>query len=321
MSASRLSQALSKGHFVLPDDCVFLNPPGLIDVPVQRAVQGNFLEYQVLLSREVDISPELSGAASSAVVFCHRVKQVTLSMIAKVVTAVPEGGLIVVDGDKTAGVEGILKALRSRFEDVEAYAKAHGKTLWFTVPEPRPDLTDWQIKTFTLSGEFETASGMFSAEKIDRGSELLATHLPEFSGKIADLGAGWGYLARHVLRSQTVTQCDLVESDFATLEAAKHNVTDPRAQFFWADATKFEGAYDAVVSNPPFHASRRADPGLGMAFLRQASRLLSPKGALWIVANRSLPYEDVLDQSFSEIRILAQTDGFKVIRAARPKKV
>jgi hypothetical protein len=37
---------------------------------------------------------------------------------------------------------------------------------------------------------------MFSHDRIDAGSELLASRLPnDFKGDVADFGAGWGYLS------------------------------------------------------------------------------------------------------------------------------
>jgi 16S rRNA (guanine1207-N2)-methyltransferase len=56
--------------------------------------------------------------------------------------------------------------------------------------------------------------------------------------------------------------------------------------------------YDAILSNPPFHTGRRADPGLGRAFISAAARMLKPSGKFIMVANRHLPYEDALKDAF-----------------------
>jgi 16S rRNA (guanine1207-N2)-methyltransferase len=44
---------------------------------------------------------------------------------------------------------------------------------------------------------------------------------------------------------------------------------------------------------------------------------LQPGGRLYLVANRHLPYEAVLDASFGSVRMLAQREGFKVVEATR----
>ena len=62
------------------------------------------------------------------------------------------------------------------------------------------------------------------------------------------------------------------------LDAARVNVTDPRAAFRWADVRALPrgGAeFDAVVSNPPFHQGRAAEPELGAGFIAALALLLS----------------------------------------------
>ena len=48
---------------------------------------------------------------------------------------------------------------------------------------------------------------------------------------------------------------DLIEAEWSALEAARRNVTDPRARLIWDDATTHtpDRRYDAILSNPPFH--------------------------------------------------------------------
>jgi len=38
---------------------------------------------------------------------------------------------------------------------------------------------------------------------------------------------------------------------------------------------------------------------------------------LWLVANRHLPYEAVLDQGFGQVRTVAQEHGFKIVEASK----
>uniref|UniRef100_A0AAN0MCT1 Class I SAM-dependent methyltransferase n=1 Tax=Yoonia rhodophyticola TaxID=3137370 RepID=A0AAN0MCT1_9RHOB len=170
-------------------------------------------------------------------------------------------------------------------------------------------------------GYFTTA-GVFSDGAIDRGSALLADALPsKLPGRMADLGAGWGYLAAPVLQRDGVAALDLIEAEALSLACARLNVSDPRAQFHWADATQFrpDAPYDGIVMNPPFHVSRTADPGLGRAFIQSASRMLTPNGKLWMVANKHLPYETTLSECFRNVDIIAGDAAFKVFHATKPQ--
>ena len=67
---------------------------------------------------------------------------------------------------------------------------------------------------------------MFSHDRIDAGSRLLAEHLPDnFKGRAADFGAGWGYLSAVLAERTTgLKAIDLYEADFESLEAARINL-------------------------------------------------------------------------------------------------
>ncbi|MEM9551896.1 MAG: methyltransferase, partial [Pseudomonadota bacterium] len=114
----------------------------------------------------------------------------------------------------------------------------------------------------------------------------------------------------------------LVEADARALDCARINVPNPRAQMHWADARTWNvsDGVDAVITNPPFHTGRVADPDLGRAFIISAARLLRPKGALWLVANRHLPYEATLSDHFGQVQEISGTGSFKVLHAQRPSR-
>ena len=88
-------------------------------------------------------------------------------------------------------------------------------------------------------------------------------------------------------------------------------------EYFRSD--QLDRPFDAILCNPPFHTSRQADPALGVAFLTAAARCLSPGGTLWLVANRHLPYERALSESFAQVAEIGGTNGYKLFTAARPR--
>jgi 16S rRNA (guanine1207-N2)-methyltransferase len=228
-------------------------------------------------------------------------------------------GVVIVDGQKTEGADSMLKALRQRVDVGGPISKAHGKVYWC---RGGADFSDWAMGPELQPGGFWTAPGVFSADGIDPASALLAQALPKaMVGTVADLGAGWGYLSAHAL-TRDVKAVHLVEAHDMALQCARHNVTDPRAVFHWADATTWTPPQkmDAVIMNPPFHTGRAADPSLGRAFIGAAARILQPHGALWMVANRHLPYEDALVENFAKVVDLDGDARFKLVRAERPKR-
>ncbi|WP_159806362.1 class I SAM-dependent methyltransferase [Litoreibacter roseus] len=318
--------ALDRGLLSIPPAgrVGLINAPGSIDIcgiqPSRLiASQSFFPDHAQLLRRGIGVDTTFKTKVAVSIVHCHRSKDATLALIASAMDNTAEGGLIILDGDKTDGVESVIKTLRYHVALEGSYSKAHGKLVWFIRPLRPPNIDEWRPKPAHLENGFTTVPGIFSADGADRGSRLLAETLPELSGKVADLGAGWGYLSRHILLSPDVVRLDLIEADHTALEMAKVNVPDQRAVFKWTDAREVEGSYDVVVTNPPFHTSRQPDPVIGQAFLKRAAAILQPKGEAWIVANRNLPYEQTLGRVFKDVDTVLQQNGYKIFRARKPK--
>jgi 16S rRNA (guanine1207-N2)-methyltransferase len=236
--------------------------------------------------------------------------------------------MLAVNGAKTDGIDGIARQIGAAIPLADVFVKAHGRVVVLRRPERLPDaVAAWAAAAAasrTAAG-FVTAPGLFSAEGPDPGSAALVDRIDAgMSGRVADLGAGWGYLAHAALaRAPGITHLDLVEAEALALDAARENVRDPRAAFHWADATRPDPdaePYDAVMMNPPFHAGRAADPELGAAFVHAAARRLKPKGRLYLVANRQLPYEAPLDEAFVRHQRLFEDGRYKVILAERPRR-
>jgi 16S rRNA (guanine1207-N2)-methyltransferase len=248
-----------------------------------------------------------------AVVCCTRSKQQTADLIAQAAAC---ADIVVVDGQKIDGVDSHYKTLRKLTRVKGMITKAHGRLFWFAGMQlPSLRAVDQNFRGFI------TQSGVFSAGAVDSASALLAETLPKhLAGDVLDLGAGWGYLSAEIVKRVGVTRLDLVEADYFALDCAKRNLCDPRAKFHWADARDWTGVYDAVVMNPPFHTGREGDPELGRAFITAARSCLRPKGTLYMVANRHLPYETTLEQCFAKVLELPGNGRFKLFQASRPKR-
>jgi 16S rRNA (guanine1207-N2)-methyltransferase len=163
--------------------------------------------------------------------------------------------------------------------------------------------------------------GVFSWDRPDPGTALLLRHLPPLAGRGADFGCGVGALALTVLKSDAVTSLELVDIDRRAIDVAGRNVADRRAAFSWRDLRTGDpaeaGALDFVVMNPPFHDGGAEDRALGAAFIRRAAERLKPGGVCWLVANRHLPYEATLHETFVDARQIEQAEGYKIYEARR----
>ena len=273
-------------------------------------------DHDAALTRGYQALVEAEGHFEAVIVVVPRAKEAARALVAagRELT----GGPVVVDGQKTDGVDSLLRECRARGTVGEVLSKAHGKIFQID----GGDFAAWRAETRQVAG-FAIPPGGFSAAGPDPGSVALARALPAALGRsVADLGAGWGFLSATILERAAVEVLHLVEADRRALDCARSNVTDPRARFHWADARSFRPPepLDAVVTNPPFHSARRADPSLGRAFIAAAAGMLKPSGALWLVANRHLPYEGTLREAFGDVREAAGDGAYKIIHAARPRR-
>ncbi|MCX0211906.1 methyltransferase, partial [Escherichia coli] len=129
----------------------------------------------------------------------------------------------------------------------------------------------------------------------------------------------YGALATVALRSPLVTALTLYDLDRRAIEAARRNIEDPRVTIEQADVRTLptNGDLDFIVTNPPFHDGGAEDKRLGQTFIRQAAAMLKKGGALWLVANRHLPYEAELNEAFKRVRMAADAGGYKVFEAIK----
>ncbi|MCC6008045.1 MAG: class I SAM-dependent methyltransferase [Rhodobacteraceae bacterium] len=290
-----------------------------------RAVQGFRPEHDAIAALGVTVGPHAPEDAAAAIVQITRDRAETMGLIARALAIVPAGAPVVIDGQKTEGIDAILRAVRDVLPLGEVISKAHGKIAACHRPGTLPpEVARWVEEARPAVPEAGAVAprGSVSPAGLDRGSAALLPHLAGLAGRGADLGAGWGALSQAILENATVTSLDLVEAEFDALEAAQANIDDPRARFHWADATRFHPTHllDFVVTNPPFHTGRSADPGLGRAFIAAAAGMLAPSGRLLLVANRHLPYEATLAAAFGHAAPVQEVGGYKIILATAPRR-
>ncbi len=288
-------------------------------------VQGFRPDYLSLQSADRTVAPITEGDGYDlALVLCSRHRGLNEAWIADALSRVKPQGRIVVAGGKTDGIDSLRKRLARQLELEDFRSKFHGTVFWFRKNANAPVLPPVQGMPLA-DGRFETAPGMFSAGRVDIASRLLAETLPSrLKGSAADFAAGWGYLSAALLQaSPDISSLDLYEADYTSLEAAHRNILplagNTTLEFHWVDLLREEvgRSYDVVVMNPPFHLDRTAEPEIGTGMIQAASRALKPGGRLFMVANRNLPYEQVLKNAFRRLEEVRLESGFKVLHAWR----
>lgn len=298
----------------------------VLDPARTTVVQGFRPDHDAVAAQGFRVVTAPDAAADAAIVFLPRAKAEARARVATAAAQLRPGASLWIDGQKTDGIDAMLREIRGLGPVDDVQSRAHGKIFRVTVPQGAWLPGDWAAARTMVEGGFVTAPGVFSADGPDPASILLAAHLPaRMPTRVIDLGAGWGWLAAQVLARPGPEVVHLVEADHTALDCARENITDPRAQLHWADATTFRlpEPVNAVVMNPPFHETRSPDPHLGARFIRAAAGLLTGAGRLWMVANRHLPYEAALAEHFADVAEIGGDARFKIISATgagRPRR-
>jgi 16S rRNA (guanine1207-N2)-methyltransferase len=253
------------------------------------------------------------------------------ALFARALTHLAPGGTVLASMPNAEGAKSGEVDLAKLTGAVQHLSKHKCRVFWSTPKAGVLDaslLAEWLLLDAPreIVDGYVSRPGLFAWNRVDHASALLAAHLPnDLHGRVADLGAGYGYLATQVIAwCPEVVAIDLYEAEARALEPARINLSRAQReharelewQVHWHDVTRgLPQRFDAIISNPPFHQGRADLPELGRAFITSAADALRPDGRLFIVANRHLPYEATLTARFRDVRTLIVQEGFKVIEA------
>ncbi len=71
--------------------------------------------------------------------------------------------------------------------------------------------------------------------------------------------------------------------------------------------------YELILSNPPFHTGRDVDYQVARAFIEQSYSALQTGGQLYLVANRFIRYEKIMDNVLPAVRCNCPIPPFSCI--------
>ena len=306
-------------------------PPAVFDPP------GAATQLSPLIPGSTPLEDVAEGSADSIMIHAPPGVLERRHTLALALRALKVGGRLDVMAAKDKGGSRLKKELEGFGVEVGESAKAHHRRCVVI----RPETVTWVDKAIEagalrrLAKGFWSQPGVFSWNRIDPGTEMLAGYFAEnggadlgLKGSGADLGCGWGALTSAVLDSDSrVTSLRMIDLDRRAIEAARRVVEDGRShfaakahvEFEWADVRMLDeaGDLDFVVTNPPFHDGGAEDRRLGQAFIHKAAGMLKKGGRLWLVANRHLPYEAELSAAFKRVTKVADKGGYKLFEAVK----
>jgi 16S rRNA (guanine1207-N2)-methyltransferase len=264
----------------------------------------------------------------------ERQRAQTRAHLVRLLRALKAGGLLLVALANDWGARSIESDLAELAGGVESVSKNKCRIFWVKKNAINADiasrwLADEQARQVDFLGVMLLSKpGVFSWAGLDRGSHVLIKHFPgDLSGRCAELGAGIGPVGIAALeKNSRLNALDSYEASHDALMLCQQNLQAWQEKnrrsvelgFYWHDVRQaLPRSYDVIISNPPFHQGRADAPELGQQFIQTAANALVEGGRFILVANRHLPYEKLLKESFKTGFHLADEDGFKVIEAIK----
>ena len=179
---------------------------------------------------------------------------------------------------------------------------------------------------FVIDGRVITLisdNGVFSKDKIDEGSlAFLKVLVPlRLSGKILDLGCGYGPLGLTIAMTSLEARVDLADINTRALALCEKNaellglsrrVTVLQSNIY----ENIEGTYDSIVVNPPIRAGKIVT----YAMYEGAFAHLIDGGSLFIVIrkNQGAPSASkYIEGIFGNITLLKRDKGYYIYKAKK----
>ena len=177
-------------------------------------------------------------------------------------------------------------------------------------------------RTITLISD----NGVFSKNKIDEGSlAFLKVIVPlRLSGKILDLGCGYGPIGLTIAMTSQQARVDLADINTRALALCEKNAEllglSQRVTVLQSDVYKnIEGKYDSIVVNPPIRAGKIVT----YSMYEGAYTHLIDGGSLFIVIrkNQGAPSASkYIENIFGNISLLKRDKGYYIYQAKKMSK-
>ena len=167
---------------------------------------------------------------------------------------------------------------------------------------------------------FETDAGTFSKEHLDPGSKALIDTVPALSGRVADIGCGWGAIGVSLAVKNPDAFLEMVDVNERALALARKNADAngvTNCSVGLSDAlSEVAPGLSFVVTNPPIRAGKQVIYG----FFAQAHEKLLPGGRLYIVIRKQHGAPSAikfLQTLYAEVNTLEKEAGYWSLEAVK----
>jgi len=327
MSLNLPSQLLLQQE--LPEQALLINPPqddlayelpkGWTIACTSYAVSQSYQRQDFALA---NITVQPSDKFEDIVIYLPKAKARLTYLVDYASACLTDNGQIWFVGENKGGIKSLAKTLKNQFEQIDKMTSGKHSAIVSATKAINPKAFD--VNNYYTSQEndlgltLQALPGVFSQEKLDKGTAVLLNNLPrKIKGRILDFGCGAGTIATYISQHREYEELELLDDDILAIHSAQKNIEEnktPLAEAYLSNGfEKIEDRYNWIVSNPPFHQGIRTDYNVTEAFLKEAKEHLKLSGKLLLVANEFLNYEVILREHFKTVSEVKKENGFKVI--------
>lgn len=277
--------------------------------------------------------PEFSRAWPQLILFQPREKARLEMMLEVCASLLERDGRLWLVGENRAGIKSAGRRLGPFFDHSANIDNArHCSHFEARAPQRhrpfslRDHVTAWPLPAADRELRILSLPGVFAHGRLDPGTALLLEALTreptaaELSGRLLDFACGAGVIGLSLLAGNPDLEVTLLDDSALALESARFSLA---ANALEADIIPSDGLtellkppgtprFDWIVSNPPFHAGVREDPGIAKRFFAGCRRLLAPGGPLVLVANVHRPCRGPLEELFDGVQVIAADRRYNV---------
>lgn len=192
---------------------------------------------------------------------------------------------------------------------------------------PDPHLPhETTVLEYTVGGRslrFLTDAGVFSRHKVDYGSSVLIRSLPPLTGKVLDLGCGYGPIGISLAVLNPQAQVTMVDVNRRAVGLAQENIRAngiANAQALESDGfTQAPGPFQTIVSNPPIRAGKKVIYPL----FEESFRHLEPGGVLYVVIQKkqgAASAQAKLEEIFGNCTVVEKSGGYWILKSIAAAK-
>lgn len=167
---------------------------------------------------------------------------------------------------------------------------------------------------------FNSDLGVFSKDKIDEGSKLLAETYFKYGRKnisILDVGCGIGFLG---ITLNKIMNCnvDMIDINNRAIHLTEMNIKENNTHAKVWNSNVYEkvtNKYNVIITNPPI----RAGKNVYLSIINDSFNYLEEDGELWFVMRTNHGVKTViknLKENYN-VKVLEKDKGFYIVKATK----